>query len=77
MKLFAFLVAAAAMIAAITLFFRMDHIVVSGNERYSEQEVLDASGLVTGGNLYLINGNMTKLEDAGIFAGGSAKEVDT
>ena len=27
-----------------------------------------------GGNLYLINGNMTKLEDAGIFAGKEVKE---
>lgn len=55
LKLFAFLVAAAAMVAAITLFFRMDHIVVSGNERYSEQEVVAASGLSTGGNLYFLN----------------------
>ena len=29
-----------------------------------------------GGNLYLINGNMTKLKDAGLFAGGSAKEPE-
>ncbi len=54
-KLFGFLVAAAAIVAAVTLFFRMDHIVVSGNERYTEQEVLDASGLTTGGNLYFLN----------------------
>ena len=27
-----------------------------------------------GGNLYLINGNMCKLADAGIFAGASATE---
>jgi len=26
-----------------------------------------------GGDLYLINGNMTKLEDAGIFAGREVK----
>lgn len=54
-KLFAILTAAAAMVAAVTLFFRMDHIIVKGNERYSEQEVLDASGLKTGGNLYFLN----------------------
>ncbi len=29
-----------------------------------------------GGNLYLINGNMTKLKDAGIFAGKEVKEHD-
>ncbi len=55
LKLFGFLVAVAAMVAAITLFFRMDHIAVSGNERYSEQEVLEASELTTGGNLYFLN----------------------
>ena len=55
LKLLAFLVAAAAAVAAITIFFRMDHIVVSGSERYSEQEVLEASGLATGGNLYFLD----------------------
>lgn len=55
LKLFGFLVAAAAVAAAVTLFFRMDYIVVSGNERYTEGEVLAASGLSTGGNLYFLN----------------------
>lgn len=55
MKLVAFVVALAAMAWAVTLFFRMDHIAVNGNERYSEQEVIDASGLKLGSNLYLIN----------------------
>ena len=55
LKLFGILVAIAAVVAAVTLFFRMDYIVVSGNERYSEQEVLAASGLETGGNLYFLN----------------------
>lgn len=54
-KLFGFFVAAAAVIAALALFFRMDHIVVSGNERYTVQEVLEASGLEKGGNLYFLN----------------------
>lgn len=48
-------VAVAAMILAITSFFRMEHITVTGMSRYSEQEVLDASGLELGGNLYFIN----------------------
>ena len=55
LKVFAFIVAAAAMLWAVALFFRMDHIAVSGNERYSEAEVLAASGLQTGGNLYFLN----------------------
>jgi hypothetical protein len=30
---------------------------------------------VEGGDLYLINGNMTKLADAGAFAANQSKEV--
>jgi cell division protein FtsQ len=33
----------------------MDHIVVQGCERYSVQEVMEASGLHTGSNLYFLN----------------------
>ena len=40
-KLLAALIIVAAMVAAVTLFFRMDYVVVTGNERYTEQEVLD------------------------------------
>jgi HK97 family phage portal protein len=29
-----------------------------------------------GGNLYLINGNMTKLKDAGLFAGSNGGEIN-
>lgn len=49
------MVAAVAMFLAITFFFRMEHVVITGMSRYSEQEVLDASGLQIGENLYLIN----------------------
>ncbi len=48
-------VAIAAMILALTFFFRMEHIEIIGTARYSEQEVLEASGLQTGGNLYFVN----------------------
>lgn len=48
------------MIAAVTLFFRMDHVVVTGVERYTEQDVLDASGMELGTNLYYINKNDVK-----------------
>ena len=40
-----------------------------------ELESLDMIPDEQGGNLYLINGNMTKLEDAGLFAGQSKKEA--
>ena len=44
-----------------------------------ELENLDRIPAEQGGDLYLINGNMTKLEDAGIFAvdgGGKEEESD-
>lgn len=40
-----------------------------------ELESLDMIPDEQGGNLYLINGNMTKLEDAGLFADSPKKEV--
>ncbi len=43
------------MVVAVTFFFRVQHIAVTGVSRYSEEEVLDASGLELGGNLYFIN----------------------
>lgn len=42
-----------------------------------ELENLDRIPSVDGGDLYLINGNMTKLSDAGIFAADSGKENDS
>ena len=41
-----------------------------------ELENMDRIPEELGGNLYLINGNMTKLQDAGIFA-ASGKEKET
>lgn len=41
-----------------------------------EMEDLNPIPEEEGGNLYLINGNMTKLKDAGLFANGSAKEPE-
>lgn len=41
-----------------------------------ELENMDQIPDEDGGNLYLINGNMTKLKDAGIFA-GDGKEEET
>lgn len=48
-------VATAAMLVAVTFFFRVNHIEVTGMSRYSRQEVLDASGVELGRNLYFIN----------------------
>lgn len=41
-----------------------------------ELENLDRIPAELGGDLYLINGNMTKLEDAGLFAGQTGKEEE-
>ena len=43
--------------AALTLFFRVDTVVVTGMERYTEREVVDATGIESGDNLYLLNKN--------------------
>jgi hypothetical protein len=41
-----------------------------------ELENLDRIPEDKGGDLYLINGNMTKLEDAGIFAASASTETE-
>lgn len=43
------------LIAALTLFFRVDAIVVTGGVRYTEQELREATGVRTGANLLLLN----------------------
>ena len=45
----------AAVIAAMTLFFRIESIVVSGNERYSGEEIIAASGIEIEDNMFLMD----------------------
>ena len=47
-KLLSTLAICAVVVAALTLFFRVDTIEVTGTERYTAQEVIDASGVDTG-----------------------------
>lgn len=54
-KLLSTLAICAAVVAALTLFFRVDTIEVTGTERYTAQEVIDASGVDIGDNLFLLN----------------------
>ena len=54
-KLLSTLAICAVVVAALTLFFRVDTIEVSGTARYSAQEIIDASGVSTGDNLFLLN----------------------
>lgn len=54
-KVLSMLVICAAIIAALTLFFRVDTIIVTGQQRYTEEEVTEATGVVQGDNLFLLN----------------------
>lgn len=54
-KLLSVLLICAAIITAMTLFFRVDEIVVTGQERYTAEEIQSASGVEPGSNMYLLN----------------------
>ena len=54
-KLLSVLVICGAILAAMTLFFRVDKIVVTGQKRYTAEEIQAASGVETGSNMYLLN----------------------
>lgn len=54
-KLLSMLVICGAIIAALTLFFRVDAVLVTGQQRYTEEEVQEASGVALGDNLFLLN----------------------
>lgn len=54
-KLLSMLVICAAIVAALTLFFRVEEVRVSGQVRYTEEQVLQASGVERGDNLFLLN----------------------
>ena len=55
MRVLSVLLTAVAIVAALTLFFKVDQVVVSGNDRYSRETILAASGVSEGDNLFLIN----------------------
>lgn len=44
-----------AIVAALSLFFKADQIFVTGVSRYSQQQVIQASGIHQGQNLFLLN----------------------
>ena len=63
-KLLSVLVICACLVVALTLFFRVDTITVTGLSRYTAEEIRDASGIGIGENLLLLNkytasGNIT------------------
>lgn len=65
-KLLSVLVICGAIIAALTLFFRVDTVVVTGAQRYTQEEIIAASGVQQGDNLSLLNKNAVRqrIQDA-------------
>ncbi len=54
-KLLSVLIIFAAILIGCVAFFRINHVEVTGNARYTAQEIIDASGVEVGDNLFLIN----------------------
>lgn len=52
---FSVILAAIAVVAALTLFFKVEQIQVTGSIRYAADEIIAASGVETGDNLVLLN----------------------
>ncbi len=50
-----FLLIVAALVFGLSVFFRVNRITVSGNEQYTEEEIIEASGIQQGDNLFFIN----------------------
>ena len=54
-KLLSVLLICGCLVAAVTLFFRVDTVVITGEKRYTEAEIREASGVADGDNLFLLN----------------------
>lgn len=54
-RLLTFVVICGAIVAAMALFFKVETIEVEGNERYTAEEVVAASGIGVGDNLFLMD----------------------
>ena len=54
-KLLAVIAMLAAVVMGATVFFRVEEMVVAGNVRYTAQQVIDATGIVHGDNLFGMN----------------------
>jgi len=54
-KLLCFLLIFAAVVVGCVAFFRVNEITVVGNERYTAEEIIAASGVEVGDNLFLVN----------------------
>ena len=54
-KLLSVFLICGCLVAAITLFFRVDTVIITGEQRYTEAEIRQASGVEDGDNLFLLN----------------------
>lgn len=54
-KLLSVMLICGCLVAAVTLFFRVDTVVITGEQRYTEEEIRQASGVLDGDNLFLLN----------------------
>ena len=54
-KVLSVLLVAAAVLVACVVFFRVNELEVSGNVRYTAEEIVEASGIVTGDNLIILS----------------------
>jgi len=54
-KLISAVVILAAIIAGCVVFFRVSEVTVSGNDRYTAQQIIDVTGVQQGDNLFLLN----------------------
>ena len=54
-KLLCVLAVIVALTVGATVFFRVETVIVTGNQRYTEEEIIAASGIQLGDNLYSLN----------------------
>lgn len=54
-KLLCVLAVVVALTGGVTVFFRVETVTVTGNHRYTQEEIIAASGIKTGDNLYALN----------------------
>ena len=54
-KLLMFFVICGAIVAAMAVFFKVDTIEVTGNSRYTPEEIADSGNIHVGDNMFLIN----------------------
>lgn len=52
----------AAIISACIVFFRVNEIVVEGESKYTAQQIIEASGIQMGENLFLLNKNQASIQ---------------